>query len=282
MTKIIHSIAELRAVRKSWGFEKKLGFVPTMGALHAGHGSLVARSVAENDYTIVSVFVNPTQFGPKEDLAKYPRTLEKDVELVQGFGADVVFAPSPADIYPVQPAQIRFGLLDMDKKLCGKSRPGHFDGVIQVVSLLFHLVQPDNAYFGQKDFQQLMIIQQLAKEQHFPVNIIGGETIRENDGLAMSSRNIYLSAEERKNAVALSQILFYLRDNVALFQGIEEMKNYVNQELNKISGLRLDYFEILEENALAEIENWEASAQPHAFIAAFFGNTRLIDNIRLR
>lgn len=278
---IISTIAEYRAFRNAIPNNKKIGFVPTMGALHEGHGSLVMQSVAENDLTIVSVFVNPTQFGPKEDLGKYPRMLLKDAELVQSLGANVVFAPNPEEIYPVFPSQIVFSLRDLDKKLCGASRPGHFNGVVQVVSLLFHIIQPDNAYFGEKDFQQLMILKQLVKEQHFHVNIQGCPIIREKEGLAMSSRNLYLSPEEREEALILSQILFFIKDNIARFSSVEEIKSFVYEQITHKERMKLDYFEVLEEDALREIEDFKKAEKPHAFIAAFCGKTRLIDNLAL-
>lgn len=278
---IFTTISEYRQFLATLPKEKKIGFVPTMGALHDGHGSLVTYSVAENDLTVVSVFVNPTQFGPKEDLGKYPRTLMKDVELVEKLGADIVFAPLPEEIYPVHPGQILFALRDLDKKLCGASRPGHFNGVVQVVSLLFHIIQPTNAYFGQKDFQQLMILKQLVKEQHFPVNVVGCPIVREPEGLAMSSRNIYLSVEERKEALILSEILFFIKENLPRFDSIDEIKFYVHQQIYAKPNMRLDYFEVLEENELAGITDIKVAQKPHAFIAAFCGSTRLIDNLAL-
>lgn len=282
MIQVIHTIAELREIRRSWGFQEKVGFVPTMGALHNGHGSLIARSAAENAHTIVSVFVNPTQFGVNEDLDKYPRTLEKDCEIAERMGAEIVFAPSPKEVYPFSPTEVGFFLLNIDKKLCGKSRPGHFNGVVQVVSLLFNMVQPDNAYFGEKDFQQLLIIRRLTKELHFPVNIIGCPTHRESDGLAMSSRNVYLGAEERAQALVISRCLFYLKENFNNFANVSEMKAFVNAEMNKCDKMRLDYFEVYNEDDLSEIEDLHNAPKPHAFMAAFAGTTRLIDNWKLK
>lgn len=279
---VIHTVEKLREIRRSWGFQEKVGFVPTMGALHNGHGSLIARAAAENAHTIVSVFVNPTQFGANEDLDKYPRTLEKDCEIAEKMGAEIVFAPSPKEVYPFSPTQVVFSLLDMDKKLCGKSRPGHFNGVVQVVSLLFNMVQPDNAYFGEKDFQQLLIIKRLTKELHFPVNIVGCPTHRENDGLAMSSRNIYLGAEEREQALVISRCLFYLKENFGSFANVNEMKSFVNEEISKCDKMRLDYFEVYNEEDLSEIEDLKNAEKPHAFMAVFAGTTRLIDNWKLK
>lgn len=278
---IFHTIAAYREWRNTLPLEIKLGFVPTMGALHAGHGSLIEASFAENDITVVSIFVNPTQFGPKEDLGKYPRTLEADVKLAEAKGAEVVFAPTALEIYPEIPGQLIVSIRDMDKKLCGASRPGHFNGVVQVVSILFHIMQPHRAYFGQKDFQQLLIIKQLVKEQHFPVTIIGCPTQREGDGLALSSRNVFLNEEERKQAVVLSKILFHLNTHKSDFASIDEMKAFANEQLALCPLARFDYFEILEEEGLKEIGDLAEAVCPHAFIAVFFGSTRLIDNLRI-
>jgi pantoate--beta-alanine ligase len=207
--------------------------------------------------------------------------LENDAEILEKKGANVLFAPVTSEIYPETSSQIGFTIHDLDRKLCGASRPGHFNGVVQVVSLLFHIIHPDNAYFGEKDFQQLMIIKQLVKEQHFGVNIHGCPIVREPDGLAMSSRNLYLSHEERKQAVLLSQILFYLKENYRDFNNLEAVKSFVSEQLTQKSVMRLDYFEILSENGLNEVSGWDSAERPHAFIAAFCGNTRLIDNMPL-
>lgn len=278
---IFHTISEYRNWRNKLPLDAKIGFVPTMGALHAGHASLILASVAENAFTVVSIFVNPTQFGPKEDLSKYPRTLAADAALVEKEGASIIFAPAPQEIYPEPKPQMIFGIRDLDKKLCGASRPGHFNGVVQVVSLLFHIIQAHKAYFGQKDFQQFLIIKQLVKEQHFPVEIIGCPTQREADGLAMSSRNVFLNEKEREQARVLSEILFHLQQKRADFDSIESMKNFAYTTLSHYPLARLDYFEILAENNLTEIEDLHAESCPHAFIAVFFGTTRLIDNLRL-
>lgn len=278
---IFLTISEYRNWRNSLASDAKIGFVPTMGALHAGHASLIRAAASENTFTVVSIFVNPTQFGPKEDLSKYPRTLSEDVALAEKEGANIIFAPTPLEIYPESPTQMIFGIRDLDKKLCGASRPGHFNGVIQVVSLLFHIIQPHNAYFGQKDFQQFLIIKQLVKEQHFPVHIIGCPTQREADGLAMSSRNVFLNEIEREQARVLSMILFHLQQKKADFDSIESMKNFAHTTLAQYPLARLDYFEILSENNLTEIANLDTESYAHAFIAVFFGTTRLIDNLRL-
>lgn len=277
--KIIHSISAFREFRNALSSDTSVGFVPTMGALHAGHASLIAQSAQQNAHTVVSIFVNPTQFGPKEDFGKYPRTLEADVALAAEAGATVVFAPAAAEIYPEKQAEILFSLFSMDKKLCGKSRPGHFNGVVQVVSLLFHIVAPHRAYFGKKDFQQFSILRRLIKEQHFPIEIIGCETVREASGLAMSSRNRYLSAEETTQATALSRILLYLQSHLHTFESKAAVYEYVNQEIARHSALRLDYFDVLNSMDLSEIDDFSETNYPHGFIAAFCGSTRLIDNM---
>ena len=206
--KLVHTINELRAeleVQRKAG--RKIGFVPTMGALHAGHASLVKRAVAENDMVVVSDFVNPTQFNDKNDLLKYPRTLEADCELLQKEGAAYVFAPSVEEIYP-EPDTRQFSYAPLDTVMEGKFRPGHFNGVCQVVSKLFMIVEPDKAYFGEKDFQQLAIIREMVKQMQFPLEIVGCPIIREDDGLALSSRNARLSNEQRQQALEISRTLF--------------------------------------------------------------------------
>ena len=192
--KLVHTINELRAeleVQRKAG--KKIGFVPTMGALHEGHASLVRRAVAENDIVVVSDFVNPTQFNDKNDLLKYPRTLEADCELLEKEGTAYVFAPSVEEIYP-EPDTRQFSYAPLDTVMEGKFRPGHFNGVCQVVSKLFMIVEPDKAYFGEKDFQQLAIIREMVKQMQFPLEIMGCPIIREDDGLALSSRNVCVAA----------------------------------------------------------------------------------------
>ena len=205
--KIVHAIKDLQeALADLRAQGKTVGLVPTMGALHAGHASLVKRSVAENDATVVSVFVNPTQFNDKNDLTKYPRTLEADCRLLEQCGATVVFAPSVEEIYP-EPDMRHFSFPPLDTVMEGAYRPGHFNGVCQIVSKLFDLVKPDRAYFGEKDFQQLAIIREMVRQLKFPLQIVGCPIVREADGLALSSRNTRLSAEQRQQALKISQTL---------------------------------------------------------------------------
>ena len=249
-----------------------------MGALHEGHASLVRRSVSENDLTLVSIFVNPTQFGPNEDLARYPRDLAGDLRLLESLGADIVFAPEIDEIYPAAPGQILFEIRDMDKRLCGASRPGHMNGVVQIVSILFHLVRPDRAYFGLKDYQQCLIIGQLVRELHFQLEVVPCPIVRESDGLAMSSRNRYLSPEERRQALFLSRALALAAEPGMHRVPVADIRASVMELLRQYPLVRLDYFEVLDGNTLAPIDSVQASQKPVAFVAAFLGNTRLIDN----
>lgn len=258
--------------------EKRVGLVPTMGALHEGHASLVRRSVSENDLTIVSIFVNPTQFGPNEDLSRYPRDLDGDMQLLESLGVDILFTPESTAIYPGESPQIVLGIRDLDKCLCGASRPGHMNGVVQVVSILFHLVQPDRAYFGMKDYQQYLIIDHLVRELHFPVEVVPCEIVRESDGLAMSSRNRYLSEEERRQALFLSRALALVEEQRAEGVSLEEIRAGVLTLLAAYPLVRLDYFEVRHGQSLAPLDELSAANKPVAFIAAFLGNTRLIDN----
>ncbi|WNJ16188.1 pantoate--beta-alanine ligase [Pontibacter sp. G13] len=278
---VFTDIAELRKWRSGLPIHSSIGLVPTMGALHQGHASLIRSSVEQNDLTVVSIFVNPTQFGPNEDFDAYPRTLDDDVAIVREMGADVVFAPKMQDIYPKPPAQILFSIRDLDKKLCGASRPGHMNGVVQIVSILFHLVQPSHAYFGLKDYQQCKIIETMVKELHFPLQIVPCPIVREPDGLAMSSRNVYLSPAERLSALSLIQCLQEVKSQLGSFQSTAEILSFVHKYLEKFPDVKLDYFEVLHGEDLTEIQNLPDATDPHAFIAAFLGKTRLIDNLAL-
>lgn len=249
-----------------------------MGALHEGHASLVRQSVAENDYTIVSIFVNPTQFGPNEDLDQYPRDMAGDTELLRSLGVDMIFAPDSDAVYPKPPSQIMFGIRDLDKRLCGSSRPGHMNGVVQVVSILFHIVQPSHAYFGLKDYQQCLIIRQMVSELHFPVEVVPCEIVREADGLAMSSRNLYLSPEQRKQAVFLNQTLSYIYSQREQWSEVAQIQAWVQDQLADFPLVELDYFEVLDGDTLLPIQQLTDAGTPVAFIAAYLGKTRIIDN----
>jgi len=278
--KIYKTIAEMRAAsRQVRRDEERLGFVPTMGALHEGHLSLVRAAKAKCDVVAVSIFVNPLQFGPSEDLAKYPRTFEPDRELLEKEGVDILFAPTPDEMYPAG-AVTYVTVEGLSEKLCGRSRPGHFRGVTTVVAKLFHIVEPDLAFFGQKDAAQATIICRMVRDLNLPVEIVICPIMREPDGLAMSSRNAYLSPQARKSALVLQRSLTRVRNRFD--QGerdtaklIEAGKEVVAQE----PAVRLDYFEIVDPATLDPVR--ELTNNVLVAVAAFAGNTRLIDNILL-
>ena len=282
---LIHTISDVREQIKNWKKEGlTIGLVPTMGALHAGHKSLIEKSVEKCDRTVVSVFVNPIQFCPGEDLEKYPRTLDADSKLCDEIGADIVFAPSPKEMYG------EGHILSNDfltyvippyfyvNKLCGKSRVGHFDGVCTVVNKLFNIVQPDFAFFGQKDAQQLVIIKKMVKDLNIPVEIVPCPIVREESGLALSSRNKYLSDEAKIDALALSKILFNIK--ACYDKGItdiESLKDTAFSFLNEHHNL--EYLEFLDADTLDEKD--VADDNTRVFIAVKIGDVRLIDNIML-
>lgn len=282
---LVHTIKEVREIVKEWKKQGlSVGLVPTMGALHNGHKSLMVKSVEKCDKTVISVFVNPIQFCPGEDLDKYPRTLDEDCKLAKNAGVDLVFAPSPAEMYG------EGHILSNDfltyvippyfytDKLCGKSRVGHFDGVCTVVNKLFNIVQPDFAFFGEKDAQQLIIIKKMVKDLNIPLEIIGCPIVREDSGLALSSRNKYLSEEDKCEALALSKILFNIKN--CYKKGITEVKalketafTFLNENHN------LEYLEIRDNDTLEE--KTIADDNSRVFIALKIKNVRLIDNIML-
>lgn len=279
--KLVRTISDLQAelsALKAQG--KKVGLVPTMGALHAGHASLVKRSVDENDVTVVSVFVNPTQFNDKNDLVKYPRTLEADCKLLESAGASFVFAPEVEEMYP-EPDTRQFSFAPLDEVMEGKFRPGHFNGVAQIVSKLFDAVKPHHAYFGEKDFQQLAIIREMVKQLHLDLEIVGCPIVREEDGLALSSRNMLLSAEERKIALKISQTLFKSR-TFAADHSLKETIKFVEDGIASEPGLRLEYFEVVDGNTLQTVQNWEDTDYIVGCITVFCGPVRLIDNIKYK
>lgn len=278
---IVHTIKDLQAALVALRAQgKTVGLVPTMGALHAGHASLVKRCVAENDAAVVSVFVNPTQFNDKNDLAKYPRTLDADCRLLEQCGAAFAFAPSVEEMYP-EPDTRQFSYAPLDTVMEGKYRPGHFNGVCQIVSKLFEVVKPDRAYFGEKDFQQLAIIREMVRQLKFPLQIVGCPIVREEDGLALSSRNARLSAEERQQALKISQTLFASRD-YAKSHTVAETQKFVEDAIEAAPGLRLEYFELVDGNTLQKIANWEDTSYAVGCITVFCGEVRLIDNIKYK
>jgi pantoate--beta-alanine ligase len=256
---------------------KTIGFVPTMGALHQGHKALVDRASKENDLVVISIFVNPTQFNNKEDLALYPRTLEADLDLLKSVKNALVFVPSVSDIYPENTSFKPFDLGNLDKVMEGKHRPGHFDGVVHVVHNLFEIVTPNKAYFGQKDFQQLAVIRKMNAHYNFPIEIIACETLREVSGLALSSRNMRLSQQEKKDALIIWQTLLFVKENQSKFLPKELItKAY---EFFNSGNLILEYLDIVEVESLKNTESWENSTV--CCIAAYCGKVRLIDNLLL-
>lgn len=279
--KLIQTISELRAELEAFRKEgKAIGLVPTMGALHAGHASLVKRAVAENDVVVVSDFVNPTQFNDQNDLLKYPRTLEADCALLESCGATLAFAPSVEEIYP-EPDTRQFSYPPLDTVMEGKYRPGHFNGVCQIVSKLFLMVEPDRAYLGEKDFQQLAIIREMVRKYPFNIQIVGCPIVREEDGLALSSRNARLTPEQRQEALQISRALFASVD-FGRSRILRETKEYVEECIRRAPGLELEYFEIVDGNTLQPVKAWDESNYIVGCITVYCGDVRLIDNIKYK
>ena len=277
---LIDKVSDLREWRRQSG---DVYFVPTMGALHEGHAALIREArlqAGKKGRVAVSIFVNPLQFGPNEDFSRYPRTLEADLETCREAGADMVFAPSASEVY-FEDRSIVVGENSLSRVLCGASRPGHFDGVCTVVAKLFNLVQPDVAVFGKKDYQQLAIIRRMIRDLDFPVEIHALETVRESDGLAMSSRNRYLSPDERAQAAGLRAALHLGREAwVAGFIQSQEIESKVRTEITRLCPLgRVDYISVVDSNTLASLA--EIKNEGLIALAVFFGKTRLIDNIEL-
>ena len=259
-----------------------VGLVPTMGALHEGHASLVRRSVKDNDVTVVSVFVNPTQFNDKNDLNHYPRTLEADCRLLEDCHADYVLAPSVEEMYPT-PDTRKFEYPPVSTVMEGAHRPGHFNGVCQVVSRLFYIVRPDRAYFGEKDWQQIAVIKAMVRHLQLPVQIVECPIVREADGLAKSSRNTLLAPDERAIAPAIFQAL-KASVEVAKSHTLSETHDYVVSTINAVDGLDVEYFSIVDGNTLQDIANWEDSPYVVGCITVYCGKTpiRLIDHIKYK
>ena len=258
---------------------KRIGFVPTMGALHEGHLSLIRRCRKENDISAASIFVNPTQFNDKNDLKKYPRRLDQDMKMLQNEKCDFLFCPDEKEMYP-EPDNRLFNFGDIENTMEGIHRPGHFNGVAQIVSKLFDAILPDNAYFGEKDFQQLVILRQLVNILKLPMKIVPCPIVREPDGLAMSSRNLLLGVEERINAPIIYQTLNKTKELKASMS-VAELKKWVIQQINKNPYLKVDYFEIVDDFYLKPVINWNDKNNKIGCIAVKAGNIRLIDNIRL-
>ena len=271
----VQKIDELKAIIAKHK-QHSIGFVPTMGYLHEGHQALLTKARAENEFVVASIFVNPAQFGPNEDLDRYPRDIERDTKIAVESGVDLLFVPTPDEMYPFE-SGITIHAGDISTKLCGSTRPGHFDGVLKVLSKLFHLVQPTKAYFGQKDAQQLAIIKLFVEAYNFPLEIVAVPTIREEDGLAKSSRNVFLSAQEREVAPHIYKALTLAKENVHrtgdVQKAIAEAKQYI---IENTSG-KIDYLEALAYPTLQPVNEYTEEVLFAA--AVFFEKARLIDNI---
>jgi pantoate--beta-alanine ligase len=274
--KIAQTIRDARSDRREF---KRLALVPTMGALHAGHMALIEAAKAHAEHVAVSIFVNPTQFGAREDFGKYPRPIEKDIELCEKAGVSLVFNPSAEEMYPDPKYPIRFEWPQLTDPLEGKFRPGHFSGVAQVVAKLFNVLHPQVAIFGQKDFQQLRVIREMTRNLNFPVEIVAHPTQRDADGLAMSSRNAYLSADDRRRALALSQALFTAEAD--LKKGHKSAARLITtmQRIILEQHLLVDYIAIVDQETMKDVEN--ITAPSVAALACRVGKTRLIDNLVL-
>ncbi|MGL5822302.1 MAG: pantoate--beta-alanine ligase [Sarcina sp.] len=278
---VVDKIKEVREVTKEWTINKEsIGYVPTMGFLHEGHKSLIDKARLENDKVVVSIFVNPTQFGEGEDLDAYPRDLERDLELCKNAGVDMVFVPQPSEMY-FKDATTKISMETLSEELCGKSRPVHFGGVCTVVTKLFNIVNPTRAYFGEKDAQQLAIIKRMVRDLNFDVEVIGCPIVRESDGLAKSSRNTYLSKEEREAAIVLHKSLEIAKSiiengerNASVI--IENIERVINAE--KLA--KIDYIEVVDSKSIQKVEVVEEDIL--VAIAIYIGKTRLIDNFTYR
>ena len=278
--KIFHTTKELRS-ELSWlkNEGSTIGFIPTMGALHKGHISLIGKSKKETSFTVCSIFVNPTQFNNPNDLKKYPRTLDKDIELLEEIKCDILFVPSEKEVYP-EPDTRQFDFGTLGKVMEGSFRPGHFNGVAQVVSRFFSIINPHKAYFGEKDFQQLVIIRELVKSEKINVQIIGCPTVREQDGLAMSSRNSLLSPLQRQNAPLISQTLFKAAGLSKNGFSVNSVSNWVENQINSSDYLKVEYFQIVNEDGLIPVSGWNEGTGIIGCIAVYAGDVRLIDNVR--
>ncbi len=277
--KIVNSIKELRLqLDEDKQKGKKVGLVPTMGALHAGHISLVKRCVAENDVCVVSIFVNPTQFNNPNDLLTYPRTLDEDCQLLESSGCTYVFAPSVEEMYP-EPDNRVFDFGTVAQVMEGARRPGHFNGVAQIVSKLFYAVKPDVSYFGEKDFQQIAVIRAMVKQLEIPVKIVDCPIQRESDGLALSSRNTRLTPEQRQKAPVIARTL---KESITFVpeKSVQQVIDYVVSTLNNVPDMSVEYFEIVDGNTLESISNWSDTTYPVGCITVYCGEVRLIDNVK--
>ncbi len=280
---VLKTIKELKASLERARLEgKKIGLVPTMGALHNGHASLVKRCVAENGVAVVSVFLNPTQFNDKSDLERYPRTLEADCQLLESIGCNIVFAPEVKEMYPEEDTRV-FSYPPTDSVMEGAFRPGHFNGVCQIVSKLFYAVEPDRAYFGEKDFQQIAVIKAMVRDLKLNVEIVPCPVIREESGLAMSSRNTLLTAEEKAIAPRIAQTLFESVE-YAKTHTVAETHHWVVETINAVEGLEVQYYSIVNGDTLEDVTSWEDYDFIVGCITVYCGATpiRLIDHIKYK
>ncbi|GAA0062700.1 pantoate--beta-alanine ligase [Clostridium sp. CTA-1] len=274
---IVHTIKDVKEIIKKWKDENlSIGYVPTMGYLHEGHASLIKKAREENDKVVVSIFVNPIQFGPKEDYSTYPRDLDKDSSLCYEFGANLIFNPEASEMYPNKIySHVNVGTLT--ENLCGEKRPGHFQGVCTVLTKFFNIIVPTKAYFGEKDAQQLAVVKKMVQDLNFPIEIIGCPIIRESDGLAKSSRNAYLNIKERKSALVLNKSL---KEAINALESGETksntIKNIIVNRLNKEPLAKIDYVSIVDSDSLQPVEEIKSSIL--VAIAVYIGKTRLIDN----
>ena len=281
MVLTVNKISELKSILQGYRDKgNRIGFVPTMGALHKGHISLVERSVDENDITVVSIFVNPTQFNDTNDLKNYPRMPERDISMLNETGVDIVFMPSESEMYPEPDSRV-FDFGTLDKVMEGKFRPGHFNGVAQVVSKLFDIVNPHRAYFGEKDYQQLAIIRAMVGMLGYNIEIVGCPIAREPDGLAMSSRNLLLTPEHRQSAPAIYKTLADARNKTDEFS-VKEMISWVEKQINSNPNLRVEYFELVDADTLLPVSSWEHPNRIVGCIAVWAGKVRLIDNLEFK
>jgi pantoate--beta-alanine ligase len=280
--KVFKTVREIgQYLRKESKAGHSVGFVPTMGALHPGHLSLVSKCLAENDVTVCSIFVNPIQFNSEEDLRKYPRNQQTDLRMLEEAGCHVAFVPSVREMYPeptVTSPEVEFGMLD--RVLEGKFRPGHFKGVAVVVKRLFDIVGPQRAYFGKKDYQQLLVIRKLVQDLSIPVEIVACPTVREPDGLAMSSRNLRLTIGERVMAPLIYQVLVRVREKTGTVP-VRELAGWAKKKINENPAFNVEYFEIVHAQTLLPLDSWKEKEHALACTAVFLGDVRLIDNMEL-
>ena len=278
---LVQALSSANSTELNAGKNNKIGFVPTMGALHSGHISLVKRALSENDLTVVSIFVNPTQFDNNKDLQKYPRTPEEDISLLESLkGEIIVYLPEVADLYNSAVSAKNYNFRGLENEMEGKHRNGHFDGVGTILDKFFRIIKPDSAYFGEKDFQQLQIVRKLVQLEKLPVNIIGCPILREKNGLAMSSRNKRLSEKQFEEATLIYKVLNEVRENFDS-KSLEDLNELVAERFLQNPNLNLEYFEIADEKTLKTAKRKSKNAKYRAFIAAFAGEVRLIDNMPL-